>query len=245
MNLTALALSGYTLILLLVILFYHRAQRAERLELLETNIHTAQMIGHAVALRDHDTGSHNFRVAYYACRLGEALGLDHGHMQALMKGAFLHDIGKIGIPDAILLSPRPLSEKEFGIMRRHVDLGVELVRGISWFYDALDVIHHHHERFDGSGYPDGLRGMAIPLHARIFTVVDVFDALTSERPYKPAFSYSEAVQFLQDQSGAFFDPDIIRTFLPLSKGLYDEVCQLDTDEVRARLEDRRRDYFGV
>ena len=236
---------GYTLILLLVILFYHRAQHAERLELLETNIHTAQVIGHAVALRDHDTGNHNFRVAYYAARLGEALGLERTGIQGLMKGAFLHDIGKIGIPDAILLAPRPLSGEEFTIMQRHVSLGVELIQELPWFADALDVIHYHHERFDGSGYPVGLRGTQIPLNARIFTVVDVFDALTSERPYKPAFSYDEAMRFLKEKSGTFFDPAIIDAFCPFAKALYDEVCHLEMAGIRARLEARRKMYFGV
>ncbi len=216
-----------------------------RRELAETHIHAAQLLGHAVALRDHDTGAHNMRVAWMSSRLGETLNLDRAAMQSLMKGAFLHDVGKIGIPDAILLKPGPLTEEDRQVMNRHPELGLELIREIDWFADASPVVAHHHERWDGAGYPGRLAGEAIPMAARIFTVVDVFDALVSERPYKPPLPLATAVGFLEQGAAGQFDTAILEVFLPRAGGLFRELGDLGPAMAGPLLVAQRRRYFGV
>ncbi|MDE3032440.1 MAG: HD-GYP domain-containing protein [Acidobacteriota bacterium] len=220
-------------------------EAACRRALEESHIQAAQLLGHAVALRDHSTEAHNIRVAWLAGRLGEALGLDRHQMQALMKGAFLHDVGKIGIPDAILQKPGPLTSEERRIMNRHPELGVELIQNIAWFTDAIPVVGGHHERWDGRGYPRGLTGEVIPLPARVFMVVDVFDALVSDRPYKPALPLPEVLADLEARSGGHFDPAVLRTFLPLAPALRDTLGDLDTATAAPLLVALRKRHFGV
>jgi len=215
------------------------------LPLLEQNIRTAQMLGHAVALRDHDTSAHNVRVALYAGSLGEALGFDEPMIQGLMKGSFLHDVGKIGISDSILLKPGPLTEEELVVMRRHPALGVELLEDLPWFADALPVVRHHHERFDGDGYPDGLQGEATSPLARAFAIVDVFDALVSIRPYKPASSMVEALSFLMTGSGTQFDPSFVGTFVRIVPPLYKAIAHQPTHAVQRYLDSLRHRHFGA
>jgi HD-GYP domain-containing protein (c-di-GMP phosphodiesterase class II) len=214
-------------------------------EQLETNIHAAQLLGHAVALRDHGTVTHNMRVAWMTSRLGEALSLDRATMQAVMKGAFLHDVGKIGISDAILLKPGPLSVEERSVMNGHPELGAELIQDIAWFSDARPIVLHHHERYDGTGYPQALRGEAIPLAARLFAVVDVFDALISDRPYKPALSCDLAVAFMAANAVSHFDPAILEVFLPLAPKLHATMGDQEVATLKPLLESQRRKHFGV
>jgi len=213
--------------------------------LIDVNIHAAQLLGHAVALRDHGTVTHNMRVAWMSSRLGEALGLDRTAMQALMKGAFLHDVGKIGIPDAILLKPGELTPEERIIMNRHPELGAELIQDIAWFSDARPIVLHHHERYDGTGYPQALRGEAIPLTARLFAVVDVFDALISERPYKSAMPGGQALAFMVPKAGSHFDPAVLEVFLPLAPKLHDAMGDQEVETLKPLLESQRRRYFGI
>lgn len=214
-------------------------------ELAETNIHAAQLLGHAVALRDHSTEAHNMRVAWMSSRLGEALGLDRATMQSLMKGAFLHDVGKIGIPDAILLKPGALSPEERVVMNRHPELGAELIRDIAWFSDARPVVLHHHERYDGTGYPQALRAGDIPLVARIFAVVDVFDALISDRPYNPRMTCEAALALMEPKSGSHFDPSLLKVFLPLAADLHAAMGDQEIQTLRPLLESQRRTHFGA
>ena len=162
-----------------------------------------------------------------------------------MKGAFLHDVGKIGIPDNILLKEGPLDEAELVVMREHPSMGVKLLADMPWFQDAIPVVLHHHERFDGTGYPDALAGEAIPLAARIFSVIDVFDALLASRAYKAAFSLQKTLQTLDDESASHFDPAIINRFLKLAPAFFDLVAGLSEQELRAMLETRRRKMFGI
>jgi putative nucleotidyltransferase with HDIG domain len=152
------------------------------LEVLDSHIAMMEALGRAIAKRDSDTGAHNYRVAWIAARIAEEMGVEGSAMQSLIAGSFLHDVGKIGIPDAILLKPGRLDETEMAIMRTHVTLGEEIVRGMGWLDGAHEVVAAHHEKWDGSGYPRGLRAEAIPLAARICAVADVFDALCSKRP---------------------------------------------------------------
>lgn len=213
--------------------------------LLEHNIQTAQVLGNAVALRDSDTGAHNFRVALYAGRLGEAADLDQQAMRDLIAGAFLHDLGKIAIPDAVLLKPGPLSDEERRVMCRHSDIGAQLLSELPAFRGAIDVVRHHHERFDGTGYPDGLMGTDIPLVARAFSIVDVFDALMSDRPYKRPFDLQRALEEIATGSGTHFDPDFTAHFLRLAPEAWQVLSGLDDDGLRRHVAVMRRRHFGA
>jgi putative nucleotidyltransferase with HDIG domain len=162
--------------------------------------------------RERETACHSQRVAGYAVYVGLRLGLENGPLEDLYRGALLHDIGKIGIPDAVLLNPGQLSHEEWETMRSHAELGAALVRQISFLEGASDVPAAHHEAWDGSGYPHGLRGTEIPLPARIFAIVDTYDAIRSERPYKPAAGHREAVSSLLDSAGSRLDPELVALF---------------------------------
>lgn len=155
--------------------------------LMRSNIELMEVLGSAIAKRDSDTDQHNYRVCLYSIRFAEALGLPENEIRAVIAGAFLHDVGKIGIGDSILLKPGKLTDEEFTAMKTHVRLGTDIVARSSWLDSAREVIEFHHERFDGNGYLRGLKGESIPLAARLFAIVDVFDALTSRRPYKAPF----------------------------------------------------------
>ncbi len=166
----------------------------------------------ALDARDRETEGHSLRVSNLSARLGEALGLSHNELKALERGSLLHDIGKIGIRDNILHKPGPLSDEEWKIMRLHPDIGARIVEGIPFLQETLPVIRYHQERWDGSGYPIGLFGENIPLQARLFAVVDAFDALTSNRPYRQKVPTEEALAYLREQAGILFDPHIIDVF---------------------------------
>ncbi len=209
------------------------------------NIKIAQTLGHAAALRDHETGAHNFRVAYMASIIGEALGMKRKDLQALMKGAFLHDVGKIGIADKILLKNGPLNAEEWERMKLHPLLGKDLLKEMPWFHDALDVIVYHHERFDGSGYPDKLKGYKIPLNARIFAIIDVFDALLSSRPYKKSLSYDEAIKIMSEHSGTHFDAKIFEKFLLYAPEFAQITNTHSIAQLQKKLEIRRKKIFGL
>ncbi|WP_407572702.1 HD-GYP domain-containing protein [Deinococcus altitudinis] len=173
-------------------------------------------LGAALEARDLETGGHTQRVVEHATHLGQALDLPQEQFEDLRQGAYLHDIGKLVIPDAILLKPGKLGADEWAIMKTHAGRGADIAGNIPTLTrGAIDVIRHHHERWDGSGYPEGLSGTAIPLVARIFSVVDVYDALTSERPYKKAWTHGEAAAEIERQAGQQFDPEIVQAFLSL------------------------------
>jgi PAS domain S-box-containing protein len=169
----------------------------------------------ALDLRDRDTEGHTQRVAELTVRLARAVGVPEPDLVHVRRGALLHDIGKLGIPDGILLKPGPLTEEEWAVMRQHPEYAYRWLSGIEFLRPALDIPYCHHERWDGAGYPRGLKGEEIPLAARIFAVVDVFDALTSDRPYREAWSQEEAVRYIRGQAGVQFDPRVVETFLEL------------------------------
>jgi putative nucleotidyltransferase with HDIG domain len=185
-------------------------RRAEALEQLEESYtDTLRALSRALDTRDNETEGHSQRVTHFALCLARQLGLDRETRTTLELGALLHDIGKIGIPDAILLKPGPLTDEEMAVMRRHCELGVEIVRDIPHLQRAIEVIRWHHERYDGNGYPYGLAGERIPLPARVFAVADTLDALTSDRPYRGACSFSDALAEIQRCSGTQFDPHVV------------------------------------
>ncbi|WP_197050728.1 HD domain-containing phosphohydrolase [Deinococcus sp. YIM 77859] len=177
---------------------------------------TLLALGLALEARDFETRGHTTRVVQLAAALGAALGLSPAQQRALRDGAYLHDLGKVQVPDAVLLKPGPLTPQEWALMQQHAVAGEAIARHIPGLSpEALGVVRHHHERWDGLGYPDGLAGEAIPLLARIFAVCDVFDALTSARPYKPAWSWEAALQEIGAQAGRHFDPQVVRVFFRL------------------------------
>jgi HD-GYP domain-containing protein (c-di-GMP phosphodiesterase class II) len=175
--------------------------------------------------------------------LAEAAGLNPKDIHGLLKGAFLHDIGKIGIPDAILHKPGSLSEAEKAVMQSHVQYGLEIVGNAAWLSDAASIVGCHHERFDGGGYPNGVAGDAIPLTARIFAIADVFDALTSERPYKKAYGIETAMEILRRGAGHHFDPELLAIFEPLAPALLATVA-VPPDELPRLLEAVAMPYSG-
>ncbi len=189
--------------------------------LLEANLETLSVLGSAIAKRDSDTDAHNYRVTLYSTRIGEALGLTAAEMRVLIKGSFLHDVGKIGIPDNILLKPARLDPQEFSIMQTHVDKGVEIVQRSSWLCEGTAIVGCHHEKFAGGGYPHGLKGDDIPITARIFAVSDVFDALTSHRPYKKSLTFKETMDILEQDRGKHFDPAVLDAFGKIARALFD------------------------
>jgi len=212
-------------------------------QLLESNLTLLRTLGSAVAHRDAETDSHNYRVALNAMRLGALLGLPPRDLRALTIGAFLHDIGKLAVPDAILRKPGPLDHLEREVMKTHVQIGAQIVAQATWLVEARCVVLHHHERFDGSGYPYGLKGTQIPEIARVFAVIDVFDALTSVRPYKAAYLVADACELIGGASGAHFDPDVCAVFLGHANEFEVEQPDSDAGQLRLRLDRAVRDLF--
>jgi len=173
-------------------------------------------LAQAVEKRDKQTGDHCLRLAHLSVALGSALGLSADELLALHRGGFLHDVGKVGIPDSILFKRGPLNDAEWEIMRSHTVKGEEICRPMKSLAPVLPIIRNHHEKWDGSGYPDGLRGEEIPLLARILQLADIYDALTSARSYKPAMSPRRAIEILkQEASSGWRDPELVSVFCEL------------------------------
>jgi HD-GYP domain-containing protein (c-di-GMP phosphodiesterase class II) len=171
------------------------------------------------------------------------LKLDANSIRGLIKGAFLHDVGKIGVSDSILLKPGRLSEIEFDKMKRHVQHGVDIIRSSDWLYDAAEVVGYHHEKYGGKGYPFGLQGGQIPLNARIFAIADVFDALTSRRPYKEPYSLEKTLQILGDMRDNHLDPVLLDAFIPIAPDLYRDLANGDGQAPHRELESIIGRYF--
>lgn len=170
----------------------------------------------ALDLRDRETEGHSQRVTEMTVQLARAMGMSEADITQARRGALLHDIGKMGIPDSVLLKAGPLTEDEWQLMRRHPEYAYQLLSPIEYLRPALDIPYGHHERWDGSGYPKGLREEQIPLAARIFAVADVWDALRSDRPYRPGWPEGKARDYIREQSGKLFDPKVVAAFLALT-----------------------------
>ena len=173
---------------------------------------------HALDLRDKETEGHTLRVTELTLRLAREMGMSEAELEHARRGALLHDIGKIGVPDRILLKPEALTEEEWEIMRKHPVYVYELLSPIMYLRPALDIPYYHHEKWDGTGYPRGLKGEQIPLAARIFAVVDVWDALQFDRPYRKAWPEQQMREYIQEQAGIHFDPQVVEMFLRLKNG---------------------------
>jgi putative two-component system response regulator len=207
-------------------------------------------LAQSVEQRDKYTGAHCERLAAYSAGLGRALGLPKQDLLALYRGGYLHDIGKVSIPDAILFKRGLLSEAEWETMRQHTLRGEEICRPMRTLGPILPIIRSHHERWDGSGYPDGLRGEEIPLLARILQVADIYDALTTARPYKPAFSHSHAIEIMLEESvRGWRDPELVPLFAQITSGGHKDSqshvdpAQRTDSEIQFSLENMRRELI--
>ncbi|MDT8445801.1 MAG: response regulator [bacterium] len=194
------------------------AKVQERTAMLEkTRLQVIQRLGRAAEFKDNETGLHVIRMSHYSALLAEAAGWAAAEVQLLLSAAPMHDIGKIGIPDAVLTKPAKLDDQEWQTMRKHPDIGAEILgeEGTALMDLARQVALTHHEKWDGSGYPKGLAKDAIPQAGRIVAIADVFDALTCVRPYKKAWSTEDAVQLIQDEAGKHFDPQLVPLFVSI------------------------------
>ena len=197
---------------------YDLATLNERLQ--ATYRQTLEALARTVDRRDGMTGGHSLRVADYSRVIGaRILGGDGRQLQVVEYGALLHDIGKIAVPDAILRKNGPLTDEEWQVMRRHPELGYEILYGIAFLTDSLPIVRHHHERYDGCGYPDGLTGDQIPIGARIFSIADAFDAMTSDRHYRRALPLDQTVDELKRHSGTQFDPAVVEVLEDVAEHL--------------------------
>ena len=191
----------------------HRQTEQQALELTLAYDTTIEGWSRALDLRDHETEGHTLRVTELTLELAREMGIPESDLLHIRRGSLLHDIGKLGVPDKILHKPGPLNDKEREVICRHPQFAFDMLSHISYLQPALAIPWCHHEKWDGSGYPCGLKGEEIPLAARIFAVVDVFDALTSDRPYRSAWTRKKALTYIRRQAGAHFDPNVVKTFL--------------------------------
>ncbi|MDE3103569.1 MAG: response regulator [Acidobacteriota bacterium] len=200
---------------------------------------TLEAMAVALDMRDEETEGHSKRVTAYTIQLGRELGLNSTQLRTIARGAFLHDIGKIAIPDAILLKPGRLNEEEMAVMRQHCERGFQIVSKIEFLQEARDIVLSHHERFDGKGYPRGLSGQSIPLGARLFAIADTMDAMTSDRPYRKGTSFEAARDEILKCSGGQFDPALVDLFLQIPLSLWqeirNEIATLAPDELSLKL----------
>lgn len=184
---------------------------------------TLKGLARTLEARDIETRGHSDRVVAYSLALGNRLGLSASDLVSLEQGALLHDIGKVGVPDSVLLKPGALTTDEWVRMRAHVEQGLRIIEGVEFLSGARFVVGQHHEKYDGSGYPNKLKGDSIHIHARIFAVADAFDAILSDRPYRAAQSYEVACKEIVAGSGAHFDPEVVNAFMSVRRKEWDEI----------------------
>ena len=217
---TALTIGGFLLFSALIVgSITHRRERALSDQLItqqqvqETYSATLMALTQALETRDLETQGHSDRVTSLSLTIAKEMAISSKEVQQIHWGALLHDVGKIGIPDHILRKPGPLDDEEWVMMKKHPEIGYDMLKDIEFLVPALNIVHDHHERFDGKGYPQGLKGKDIPLAARIFSIVDSYDAMTSDRPYRKKMSSVEALNELRKCSGSQFDPEIVKIFI--------------------------------
>jgi HD-GYP domain-containing protein (c-di-GMP phosphodiesterase class II) len=205
-------LAGQAAIAIDNINLFNDLQRSN-LELIQAYDATIEGWARALELRDMETEGHSRRVVDMTLELALKMGIEAEHLVHVRHGALLHDIGKMGVPDSILQKTGPLTDEEWEIIHQHPVYAQKWLAPISYLQPALDIPFCHHEKWDGTGYPRGLEGENIPLAARIFAVVDVWDALTSDRPYRPAWSEGRTLEYIKEQAGRYFDPNVVEVFL--------------------------------
>ena len=195
-----------------------KQERAAAMDLRRSYVATVRALANAVEARDAYTGRHAERVAAYGTAIAAVLGLALSDNPEIEFGFLLHDVGKVAVPDAILFKAETLTPDEYRLIARHPEIGSEILRDVDFLGDAKLVVRHHHERWDGKGYPDGLAGDAIPLAARVFAVADTLDALTTIRPYRPASAWSVAREEIRAGAGTQFDPTVVAAFEQIPEG---------------------------
>jgi HD-GYP domain-containing protein (c-di-GMP phosphodiesterase class II) len=193
-----------------------KRERAAAQELRASYMATVRALSNAVEARDAYTHRHAERVAAYGIELGRHAGLDVSANPQVEFGFLLHDVGKVGVPDAILFKAERLTDEEFALIARHPVIGAEILRDVTFLGEALLVVRNHHERWDGTGYPDALAGEKIPLAARVFALADTLDALTTDRPYRPATTFTAARDLIRSQAGTQFDPTVVAAYEEIS-----------------------------
>ncbi len=216
-------------------------QRTRQLE--DSYESTLQALVTALDFRDNETQGHSYRVVEYAVLVAQAMGVDEPELTTIRRGSILHDVGKIGIPDSVLLKPGKLEPKEWEVMKKHPEMGYRMLQHIHFLEPALDIVFSHQERFDGTGYPRALKAEEIPLGARIFAVVDTFDAMTSDRPYRAALSIEAAREEIRRCSGTQFDPEVAEAFLSIDAARWREIRERVHREM-VDLEERVRRAMG-
>ncbi len=204
------------------------AQRTEQwrlalFELEKSYDYTLEALGDALDMKDAETEGHSRRVTAYTIAMARAMGIPKEKIAVIARGAFLHDIGKMAIPDAILRAPRPLTPEEVGIMKEHSFRGYNMLKRIPFLQEAAEIVYSHQEKFDGSGYPRGLKGEEIPLGARIFSIADTLDAIRTDRPYRPGRSLSVAKEEIKAWAGRQFDPKIVEVFLNMPDNIWEDL----------------------
>jgi putative nucleotidyltransferase with HDIG domain len=199
------------------------ALRMVNLELQEAYDRTMEGWVRALDLRDRETEGHTLRVAEVTVRLARAFGISEAEINHIPRGALLHDIGKMGVPDRILLRAGKLNDEEWEIMRNHPNYALEMLSPISYLHKAIDIPFNHHEKWDGSGYPRGLAGEEIPLAARLFTVVDVWDALLSSRSYRKGWPYPKVMEYIRENANGHFDPNVVALFQRVAEEMAHEI----------------------
>ena len=190
--------------------------REANAQLLNAYEATIDGLSHALDLRDRETEGHSRRVTEVTVKLAQAMNIGDEEIVHIRRGALMHDIGKIGIPDSILHKPDKLTDEEWVIMRKHPQFAYDMLSPIEYLRPALAIPYNHHEKWDGSGYPRGLQGEDIPLNARLFAVADVWDALTSDRPYRAAWTQEKALAYIREQAGKHFDPQVVELFFKVT-----------------------------
>jgi ribonuclease P protein subunit RPR2 len=200
-----------------------KRERARAQELRASYMATVRALSNAVEARDSYTGKHAERVTAFGLELARRTGIDVALNPQLEFGFLLHDVGKVAVPDAILFKTEPLTHEEFALITRHPVVGAEILRGIEFLGDGLLVVRHHHERWDGAGYPDGLAGEDIPAAARVFAVADTLDALTSDRPYRRATGWVEARAIICAEAGRQFDPAVVDAYAAIPDEVFAEL----------------------
>jgi HD-GYP domain-containing protein (c-di-GMP phosphodiesterase class II) len=201
-----------------------KQERARSQELQSSYTATVSALSNAVEARDAYTGRHAERVAAYGIEIARAVGLPEEEEPRLEFGFLLHDIGKVAIPDAILYKPEALTDEERALMKQHPLIGAQIVGRVEFLAGAVPVVRSHHERWDGRGYPDGLAGEQIPLAARVFAVADVLDALTTNRPYRPASTFATAREMITAEAGRQFDPRVVEAFNSIEDSVFERIA---------------------
>jgi ribonuclease P protein subunit RPR2 len=200
-----------------------KAERTQRSRLQESYMATVRALSNAVEARDSYTGKHAERVAAYGLVIARSMGSRLAEDPMIEFGFLLHDVGKVAVPDAILYKPSALTDDERALMSRHPVIGAQILRGIEFLGEAKAVVRHHHERWDGTGYPDRLRGAEIPLAARVFAVADTLDALTTDRPYRDACELAYAREVISAASSTQFDPAVVEAFVAIPDDVLDRI----------------------